>query len=505
MFNKFSDGMIHIDTPFSRLLGKPPIMVAGMTPTTVKAGFVSAILRAGYHVELAGGGHYSPAALRAKVAEIQSGIPAGVGLTLNSLYINPRQFGFQCPLWQEMRKENITIEGFCVAAGVPSSEKATEIIEGLRSAGIRHVSFKPGSVAGIRQVVSIAAANPDFPVILQWTGGRAGGHHSCEDFHQPILSTYSSIRRQNNICLVAGSGFGGSDDFWPYLTGDWSVRFGVQPMPFDGLLLASRVMVAKEAHTSSSVKDLIVAASGVVDAQWEGTYMKETGGILTVQSELGEPIHKIATRGVKLWKEFDDTIFKLPREKREAWLKEHRAEVIKKLNSDFAKPWFGWKKDGSVAEDIGDMTYEETVLRLVRLMYVAHQHRWLDISLRNLTGDWLRRVEERFAGVNGGGPKASILQSYTSLDQPAAFVDLFFKSYPLASEQLLASEDKSYFMSITQRPGQKPVPFIPVLDASFGVWFKKVSRLCSSVVFVRYADMLPAGFLVACRGHRCRL
>ena len=64
-------------------------MVAGMTPTTVKAGFVSTILHAGYHVELAGGGHYNVVALHAKVAEVQKQIPAGVGLTLNLLYINP--------------------------------------------------------------------------------------------------------------------------------------------------------------------------------------------------------------------------------------------------------------------------------------------------------------------------------------------------------------------------------------------------------------------------------
>ncbi|KAI0950742.1 hypothetical protein AcW1_007973 [Taiwanofungus camphoratus] len=471
-----SDGTVHIDTPFSRLLGKPPIMVAGMTPTTVKAGFVSAVLNAGYHVELAGGGHYNAAALRAKVAEIQGNIPPGVGMTLNSLYINPRQFGFQFPLWQEMRREGLPIEGFCVAAGIPSTEKAADIIEGLKNAGIKHVAFKPGSVDGIRQVVNIAKANPDFPIILQWTGGRAGGHHSCEDFHQPILSTYSAIRQRSNISLVAGSGFGGADDIWPYLTGDWSVNlYGRQPMPFDGFLFASRVMVAKEAHTSSSVKDLIVAAKGVDDALWEGTYAKETGGILTVRSELGEPIHKIATRAVKLWKEFDDTVFKLPKEKRASWLAERRAEVIAKLNKDFAKPWFGWKKNGAVVEDIADMTYEEVVMRMVRLMYVTHEERWVDLSLRNLTGDWLRRVEERFAGVNGGGAKASVIQSYSVLDKPQAFIDEFFKSYPLATEQLLASEDKAYFLTISQRPGQKPVPFIPVLDADFEVWFKKDS------------------------------
>jgi enoyl reductase-like protein len=40
---------------------------------------------------------------------------------------------------------------------------------------------------------------------------------------------------------------------------------------------ARRMMVAKEAHTSPSVKDLIAAASGVDDSQWDGTYTKPTG------------------------------------------------------------------------------------------------------------------------------------------------------------------------------------------------------------------------------------
>jgi fatty acid synthase subunit alpha, fungi type len=293
-------------------------MVAGMTPSTVKAGFVSVVLDADFHIKLAGGGRYKAAVLRSKVAEIQKQIPPGVDITLNSLYINPRQFTFQLPLWQEMCKEGLAIEGFCVAAGIPTAEKAIEIIDGLKDAGIRHVAFKPGFVDGIRQVVNVAAANPDFPIILQRTGRRAGGRHSYEDFHQPILATYHAIRRYDSVSLVAGSGFGPADDVWEYLTGDWSAeRFGVQPMPFDGFLFASRVMVAKEAHASSSVKDLIVTTAGVEEGAWEGTYTKPMGGILTVRSELGEPIHKVATRAVKLWEEFDDTVFKLMKEKRE--------------------------------------------------------------------------------------------------------------------------------------------------------------------------------------------
>ena len=102
------------------------------------------------------------------------------------------------------------------------------------SQGCRHQAhFKPGSIDGIRQVISIAAANPDFPIVMQWTSGRAGGHHSFEDFHQPVLTTYRAIRQHANISLVGGLGFGSAEDVWEYLTGDWSVqRFGVQPMPF---------------------------------------------------------------------------------------------------------------------------------------------------------------------------------------------------------------------------------------------------------------------------------
>ena len=111
-------------------------MVASTTPSTMKPGFVSAILSAGYHIELTGGGHYNAAAVHAKVAEIPSLIPPGIGITLNSLYINPRQFGFQFPLWQEMKREGLPIEGFCITAGILSTEKAAEIIGALRDAGI---------------------------------------------------------------------------------------------------------------------------------------------------------------------------------------------------------------------------------------------------------------------------------------------------------------------------------------------------------------------------------
>ncbi|KAG0363748.1 3-oxoacyl-[acyl-carrier-protein] synthase [Podila minutissima] len=464
------NGEIHIDTRMSRLLAKPPLMVAGMTPSTVHEGFVSAVMNAGYHVELAGGGHYNEEAVRTKVKKIMQLTTPGAGITLNTLFINVRQWGFQAPLVPKLRREGLPMEGFCCAAGVPSLEVANEFISDMHEAGIRHVSFKPGSADAIRQVLAIAAAHPEMPIILQWTGGRAGGHHSFEDFHAPIFETYSAIRRHANVILVAGSGFGGAEDTLPYLTGDWSVEFDYPPMPFDGMLFGSRVMVAKEGMASLGVKQAIVDAPGVGDSEWEKTYKGPTGGVMTVRSELGEPIHKIATRGVKLWKEMDDTIFALPKDKRPAALLAKKDYIIKRLNADFQKVWFGKKVDGSIA-DLQDMTYEEVINRLIELLFIKHEERWIDHSHRNLLGDILRRIEERFVGVE----KNSIVQTFSQIQVPFDFAQEFINTYPLTKTQLLTTEDVGYFLFLMQRRGQKPVPFIPVLDKDFEVWFKKDS------------------------------
>jgi fatty acid synthase subunit beta len=80
----------------------------------------------------------------------------------------------------------------------------------------------------------------------------------------------------------------------------------------------------------------------------------------------------------------------------------------------------------------------------------------------------LRRIEERLSVVNGP-PKVSEIQSYSELDEPFSKLETFFNRYPEASTQILASEDIAYFLALCQRPGQKPVPFIPVLDAQFGI------------------------------------
>ncbi|RDK41573.1 beta subunit of fatty acid synthase [Aspergillus phoenicis ATCC 13157] len=465
-------GKVIVQTKFSELLGLPPIMVAGMTPTTVPWDFVSATMNAGYHIELAGGGYYSKGALEEAINKIvQNGIP-GRGVTCNIIYASPNSVRWQIPLLQELRAKGVPIDGMTIGAGVPSVDVANEYVETL---GLKHIAFKPGSVEAIQQVIDIARENKSFPIILQWTGGRGGGHHSYEDFHAPILEMYGRIRACKNIVLVAGSGFGGADDTLPYLTGEWSKAFNAPSlMPFDGILLGSRVMTAKEAHTSIEAKQLIVDIPGIDDAVWDQTYTRPTGGIITVRSEMGEPIHKIATRGVLFWAEMDRTVFSIADKKaRAAFLQENKKRIIDRLNNDFQKVWFGRDSDGKACE-LNEMTLSAVAWRMVELLYIKHQARWIHHSLQQLTFDFLQWLED-VVGNSSGNFESRYWQTVGQIEEPFAAIEQFLAKHARATSELMDVPSTQMFIHLCQRRGQKPVPFIPVLDEDFEIWFKKDS------------------------------
>jgi fatty acid synthase subunit beta len=461
---------------FSRLLGLPPVMVAGMTPTTTRPEFVAAVMHAGYHVEFAAGGYHSPEPLRAALHQLRDLMPPGRGITINVIYAAPKAIAWQIPFIRDLRASGFPVTGLTIGGGVPTPDVATEYITTL---GLSHISFKPGSTAAIRQVADIARRNPAFPVILQWTGGRGGGHHSAEDMYAPLADTYAELRACANLVLVAGSGLGCAADALPFLTGGWTSSSQQQqqgcPMPLDGVLLGSRVMACAEALTSPEAKRVIAAAPGVGEEEWEGTYKGPTGGVVSIVSEMGEPIHVIATRGARLWAEMDGLVFALDRKKRPAVLEAKRGYIIERLNADFQRPWFGRKGDGAAC-DVADMTYEQVARRLVQLMFVDVGRRWIHASYVGLVTAFLIRIEERFRYESGheDGVEPVTSEKACRLD-PAALLEEVVRASPLAATTRVMHEDVGYFMQLCRRPGQKPVPFVPALDDHFETWFKKDS------------------------------
>lgn len=453
-------GRYSLRTNMTARFNVPPLMVAGMTPTTVPWDVVSAISKAGYHAELAGGGYHQPEAFESAVRKLATAIPAHLGVTCNILYANPKITGWQIDVLKKLTQEGLPIRGITIGAGVPSPDVIKEWTTSLQ---LDHISFKPGNPAAIDQVIELAKIYPDLTIGLQWTGGRAGGHHSMEEFEPPILESYARIRECENIVLIAGSGFGDAESSIAYLTGQWSCAFGRPPMPFDGILLGSRVMIAKEAHTALQAKALICQTPGVDACDWRTSLDKKgAGGVITIQSEFGYLIHVLATRGALLWKEFDRRIFSIrDANKRLLYMRKNRDWILAAMNSDYVRPWLAVDARGNNVE-MEELKYSEMVRRLCLLMSTRSRREWIDSSWHHLVMDFIQEVGSRFSiPVEGLTGDAATLPS----EFEAAFGSLAGRTiYP---------EDCMILMALFQRQGVKPVPFIPRLDQDFEKWFKK--------------------------------
>lgn len=103
------DNKLIVDTKYSRVVGKPPVMVAGMTPTSASHQIVAATLNAGYHGELAGGGLPTQDIFRQRVDQLVQSMDEGHGITLNLLFLNPRQWNMQFPLLLKLKKQGYPI------------------------------------------------------------------------------------------------------------------------------------------------------------------------------------------------------------------------------------------------------------------------------------------------------------------------------------------------------------------------------------------------------------
>ncbi|SPJ90949.1 uncharacterized protein FTOL_13351 [Fusarium torulosum] len=432
---------------------------------------VAEVMNAGYHIELACGGFHDSASLSAAIISITNNVSPVKGITCNVIYSNPTSLRWQIDSLHCLVQAGYPINGLTIGAGVPSLEIVQTYVERLQ---LQHIGFKPSSIETIEKTLRIAESLQPLPVVLQWTGGRGGGHHSNEDLHTPLKTMYRRIRAQRNVILVVGSGFGGSSDNIPYITGTWATDRGLPSMPVDGILLGSRVMVGKEARTSSAVKALIVAADGVRDNEWHGTSSRVTGGILSVVSEMRQPIHMIATRAVRLWDAFDKTIFCLSAKVRAVEIARRRDEIITKLNRDYHRVWFGCNGPNQDIAELDEMTYSEVLYRFVELTYVRDERRWAHESWRKLFLDLLNRTKSRLHRISSS-ESAILSDRLEDLADPHSSLASTLGQLSDQASQVIAYDDSIYFLRLFHQGGHKPVPFIPVLDEDFESWFKKDS------------------------------
>ncbi|WP_420873764.1 fatty acid synthase subunit beta domain-containing protein [Nocardia huaxiensis] len=473
---RLPNGRIVVETAFTRLTGRSPILLAGMTPTTVDAKIVAAAANAGHWAELAGGGQVTEQIFADRVEELKKLLHPGRAVQFNSLFLDPYLWKLQLGgkrLVQKARTAGAPFDGVIVTAGIPELDEAVALIEELSEVGITHVAFKPGTVAQIRAVLRIADAVPGYPVIMHIEGGKAGGHHSWEDLDDLLLDTYAELRNRDNVIVCVGGGIGTPERATEYLTGAWAQQHGYPAMPLDGVLVGTAAMATLEATTAPEVKQLLVDTPGTPDWVGAGT---ASGGMASGRSQLGADIHEIDNAASRTGRLLDEVAGDADA------VAERRAEIIKALNGT-AKPYFG---------DVATMTYVEWLERYVELAVgldrakdfdcggdfsdaIADATRsvWLDITWRDRFAEMVRRTESRLNEADRG-EIATLFADDAAFEEPVRALCTLKERYPVAATTVLHPADVPFFVSLCKTPG-KPVNFVPVVDQDVRRWWRSDS------------------------------
>lgn len=454
-------------TKFSRLTGKPPVLLPGMTPTTVDPEIVAAAANAGYWAELAGGGQVTAEVFDRHVARLEELLDEGRTVEFNAMFMDRYLWNLQfgsTRIVPKKRASGAPIDGVVVSAGVPELDEAVALIAQLRKDGLPYVSFKPGTVDQIRQVVRIAKAVAPTVILMQVEGGAAGGHHSWESLDDLLTSTYAEVRACDNLVLVAGGGIGTPERAADYISGQWSRVYGLPDMPVDGVLVGTAVMTAKEAHTSPEVKQLLVKTPGITDEtaavsasdpfapageRWVPSG-KAVGGVASGLSHLHADIYEVENSSAECGRLLV-RVMKHPEE-----LESRRDEIIAALDRT-AKPYFG---------DLKSMTYLQWAQRFAELAYP-----WVDDTYADRFLDLLHRVEARVADVDSGefASKLGVTRDDVIKD-PAPALAALEREYPQAARITVTPADEAWF-PVLVREYPKPMPFVPVIDHDLLRWW----------------------------------
>lgn len=448
------DGRTVMDTAFSRLTGRSPVLLAGMTPTTVDPEIVAAAANAGYWAELAGGGQVTEEVYMENLASLREQLEPGVSAQFNSMFLDRYlwnlQFGSQ-RIVSRSRAQGAPIDGVVVSAGIPEGDEAAALVTQLRGDGFPWVAFKPGTVDQILQVVAIATQVAPTPVIVQVEDGHSGGHHSWEDLDELLLATYAQLRAVDNVVLCAGGGIGTPERAADYLSGQWALAYGRPLMPVDGVLIGTAAMTVKEARTSEEVKQRLVDTPGI-DAHslrrgWVGVGASE-GGMTSGLSHLRADMHEVdnaAAAAARLIADLGSDA---------SAVQARREEIIEVLGRT-AKPYFG---------DLAEMTYAQWVERFADLSYP-----WVDPTWTLRFHDLLQRVEARLAPVDHGTVE-TLFPTVADVEDAPAAVARVLEAYPAAHTTFVTAIDQAWFPTLC-RSYPKPMPFVPVLDDDLLRWW----------------------------------
>ncbi|MGP5294722.1 fatty acid synthase subunit beta domain-containing protein [Corynebacterium casei] len=451
------NGVTRLSTRFTERTGYSPVILAGMTPSTVDPAIVAAAANAGFWAELAGGGQVTEAILNDSLERLEDMLNPGINAQFNAMYLSPKQWRTQIEgrrLIPRARANGASINGVVCSAGIPPHEEALALVRQLHEDNIPWVAFKPGAVRQVKKILDIADDLPESTIIMQVEGGKAGGHHSWEDLDDLLIETYADIRERDNVVLMAAGGIGAPERGAQYLTGEWSKVYGLPDMPVDAVMIGTAAMATLESTASESVKQALVSTQGLEDIPGGG-WVPAGGardGIASGRSQLGADIHEIDNTFAKAGRLLDEVAG-------DAEAVAARREEIIAAIAGTAKPYFG---------DLESMTYAEWLSRYLEVSYMGS---WVDASWARRFEQMIARTEARLTEVDHGEFEAQVV---VDAAKPERGITDLVAAYPAAEKHTVIASDVAWFIDLLRGKG-KPPAFVPVIDSDVRRWWRQDS------------------------------
>ena len=393
---KLPDGSVKLSTKFTRLTGRSPILLAGMTPTTVDAKIVAAAANAGHWAELAGGGQVTEEIFEDRIAELTGLLEPGRAVQFNSLFLDPylwklqvggKRLGAEGPSVRRADRRCRRVRGHSRPRGRRRAHRRTEQRRNQQR-GVQARHRRPDQVGhqhrgrGARQGRHRAhRGRPCGRSPLVGGPRRSAAGHVCRSAQ---AAEHHRLRRRRHRYPRAGRRIP---------VRQLGQGYGFPAMPVDGILVGTAAMATLESTTSPAVKQMLVETTGtdhwISAGKANGRHGIQLAASSAPTSTRSTTPRRAAGGCSTRWPATRDAVA------------DRRDELIAAM-ANTAKPYFG---------DIGDMTYLQWLQRYVELAIgdgdstadtASPGSPWIAETWRERFAEMLKRAEARLHQQDSG-------------------------------------------------------------------------------------------------------
>lgn len=427
----------NIKNKFSDYFYTPPIIIGGLLNYISNNSMCINAYCNGFFCNISTIDSVDSFLLRTKIYRIIKNIPSGESVIIDINDISNYFWKFELII--QLKQDCISIGGISLSGFLPDYNCLDNILKLCVINSIKVVSIYCETYEYLVNIINLSEKYKEVNIICYWTINDTN--------YSYIINEYINIRKNDNIFLGICIDNLNYNQVYKYLLGNWCEKYVKYKLPFDVFIINYSLFATDESILATPIKDYIIQ-------HIENDTIKNEITILNDKKSFSI----MNTDASKLWEYFQNKYFNLSQMELKKKIFEKKTDIIKKLEKYYMKKFIG---------DLHLMTYYELLKRCINLLTCNNSSNWINIHYEWKMKDLIKWILSKFKIILEIG-----------LDQDSFNIIQFiednsskFSLKPIFNN-ILSSLDIDYFLTLCDKPFQKPVNFIPILDENFEYWFK---------------------------------